>query len=143
MVDRRLKVPDEAWHAMQRAEDRRQQQQRVDDVEGVVADEEHGAVGAQESAEPLEVDDLVPVVATSMSAKARNTRVGQASRSMGAPNTLPARARRRNAGAASARGAARSAGTGSTGTVSTDAGSVIGSRQQGNSTKGPPLSTRG
>ena len=64
MVNRRLKVPDEAWHAMQLAEDRRQQQQRVDDVEGVVADEEHGAVGAQKSAEPLEVDDVVPVVAT-------------------------------------------------------------------------------
>src|SRR5262245_66367758 len=63
-VEPAVLVADEAWHAMQLAEDRRQQQQRVDDVEGVVADEEHRAVGAQESAQPLEVDDLVPVVAT-------------------------------------------------------------------------------
>src|SRR5262249_9761629 len=59
------------------------------------------------------------------------------SRSMGAPDTLPARTRRRIAGAASARGAARSAGTGSTETVPTEAGSVMASRTTGESTKGP------
>src|SRR5262245_30614379 len=62
---------------------------------------------------------------------------------MGAPDTPPARARRRNAGATSAPGATRSAGTGSTETVPTDAGSVIGSRPKRKGNQGSSLmSTR-
>jgi hypothetical protein len=49
---------------VQPAEHRRQQQQRVDDVESMVADQDHAAPGAEEPMQSLEVDDPVPVITT-------------------------------------------------------------------------------
>src|SRR5262249_33654026 len=55
-------MANEVRHALELAKDRGQEQQRVDDVEGMVADQEHAVLRAQEPTEALEVDDLVSVI---------------------------------------------------------------------------------
>jgi hypothetical protein len=55
-------VADEPRRAVELPEHRRQEQQRVDDVERVIADEEHTATGAEEPMQSFEVDDPMSMI---------------------------------------------------------------------------------
>ena len=56
-------VADEVGRPAVAADERRDEEQRVGEVEDVVADEDDAAAGAEHVIEPLEVENAVPVVA--------------------------------------------------------------------------------